>query len=87
MFIPSPFYVESAAIHDELVEGLLSSHLSSLPGGELDEGTLLPLHNRDCADLPELVEVISEGTQAKENRLATQMLPCKTEMAYELRMF
>lgn len=84
MFIPSPFHIESAAIHDELVKGLLSSHLSSLPGGKLDKGTLLPLHNSDCSDLAELVEVISEGTQAKENRLATQTLPLKTEMAYEL---
>lgn len=70
----SPFNIESSAIHNQLVKGLLSGYLSSLPGGELDEGTLLPLHNSDGADLSELVEMISEETQAKENRLVTQLL-------------
>lgn len=60
MFIPSPFDIESSAVHNQLVERLLGSHLGSLPGGELDEGTLLPLHNSDCADLSELVEMIPE---------------------------
>lgn len=81
---PSPLDVESSAIHDELVEGLLGGHLGSLPGGELDEGTLLSLHNSDRADLAELVEMISEETQAKENRLGAQILLRKRKWATEL---
>lgn len=63
--LPSPFDVEPAAVDDEFVEGFLSSHLCSLPGGKLDESTLLPLHHCDRPDLPKLVEVISVQDQKK----------------------
>ena len=64
---PSPFHVEPAAIDNQLVKGLLSSHFCSLPCGKLDESTLLSLHNSDGPYLSKLVEVISEGIQVKKN--------------------
>lgn len=45
-------------MNDELVEGFLRSHLSSLTCSKLDEGALLPLHYSDGTDLPELVEMV-----------------------------
>lgn len=86
MSTPSPLDIEPPAIHDQLVKGLLSGYLGSLPGGELDEGTLLPLHNSDGADLSKLVEMISEETQAKENRSVTQMLSKCFQMETETEM-
>lgn len=53
------------AMNDELVEGFLSGRLSSLTRGKLDEGTLLPLHYGDRADLPKLVEMVPEGKKKK----------------------
>lgn len=57
---PAPFHVESTAVDNQLIEGLLGSHLRGLPGGKLDERALLPLHDRDRPDLSKLIEVISE---------------------------
>lgn len=56
--LPAPLDVEAMAVNDQLVEGFLGGHLSSLTSGKLDKGTLLPLHYGDGADLPELVEMI-----------------------------
>lgn len=55
---PAPLDVESAAVDDELVEGLLGGRLCGPAGGVLDEGTLLPGHHRDGTDLTILVEVV-----------------------------
>lgn len=65
---PAPFHVESTAVDNQLIEGLLGSHLRGLPGGKLDERALLPLHDRDRPDLSKLIEVISEGTQETKGR-------------------
>lgn len=58
--LPAPLDIEAMAVNDELVEGLLRSHLSSLTCGKLDEGALLPLHYSDGTDLPKLVEMVPE---------------------------
>jgi len=55
---PPPLDIEPATIDNEFVEGFLSSHLCSLPGGKLDESTLLSLHYSYRPNLPKLVEVI-----------------------------
>lgn len=62
---PSPLDGEPAPVDDELVEGLLSSHLGRLPGGKLDEGALLPLDDGNGANLTKLVKM----TPAENNQV------------------
>ena len=62
---PPPLDGQPASVEDELVEGLLGGRLCSLPRGELDEGTLLPLDDGDGADLTKLVEMVPAEDIAK----------------------
>lgn len=59
--LPAPLDVEAMAMNDELVEGFLGGHLSSLPCSKLNEGALLPLHYSDGSNLPKLVEMVPGG--------------------------